>query len=165
MNIIISIATKENIDEAIKLSKLSRLIVKNGKVEKLGIYKPIYKKNLKNIYVATDENGRVIAAVEVNLLKKEDYEIYETNLQEKPIMIGKFCVDESFRKKHIASRLIEKIKQDFKECVLYAEVLLAPTENTPSLKMMLANGFKIYKNIDWYHKDFDATFTWGFLKC
>ncbi len=164
MYITIKKADKNTIYQAKDLSKKSRLIVKNGKVVELGIYRPIYIKNLKKVFVAINDKNRVVGAIKVSDFKQEDYEDFCASPDENPKLIGKICVDKNFRGNHIASQLIEFVKAQYQDSNLYAEVLLKPTENTPSLNAFKNQGFEIFREFVWYHKNFKATFTWGFLK-
>ena len=122
----------------------------NSVVKKVGIYKNIEEKDIPNMIVAKNGNC-IVGALKVKKLQTiDDFKYYEVNKNQEAYTLERLCVKNEFRKNRIASKLIEYVLKNHKNCILCCDIMSEPVLNVASETLIKKFGFKYCKSMKWY---------------
>jgi len=142
MNIKVVKADERNIQQAILLSEKSVVMCENGIPIKSGIFSPLTYEDLPYVFVALNQKQEVIGVIKAKkMTSKVEFSWFGVSEKEDAVILQKICVRDDMKRKHIASEILNYIKKIFTNSSLYADIMVEPIKNEPSIATFVANGF------------------------
>lgn len=161
--LIIEMCKEEDLNKAINLSEECKMIYANGKVERLGISRPIKQYHFGKIVVAKIKN-EVVGALVVKSLDDGDRIWYGLNNDNGEIIIEKICVNKNFRGLAIAGKMINFVKQNNLGKAIYIDIMSSPKNNKASKKAFEKESFVYVKEAPYYFEKLNLNTVWSIYK-